>query len=342
MNSTMKKLILVFLSVAAVASVFAQSGSYSSRGDGYIYINGAKQNINRVNVDVNRGGQLSIRFTGSDSDSNLTAKGRWQGSGQRISFSIESGLVSGNLRGDGAISFFTDTKKLRGMTYTGTYRGSEVKVSFLDEKADLYSNQSGTGNGNGNGNNNGNIAPTWAIGQFTGFNRSFDADVTLNIQRNGDARATIRFNNGRTQTQTGRLRNERLTLDGTQFTIRKTSRGFTSEQVDDRNNTMEYTRGSPSGGGQDGNMDAMPSWLAGTFSGRNKAYKADLEIEVQENGRVTVRTEYDGGRVQNQTGRYDGGFLVIQGVKFNVSKTWNGIRLVQQNDKSNTADYRRR
>lgn len=333
----MRKILSLFLVTVVSAVAVAQQGSYSSRGQGYVYVDGEKTVVDRVTVDLNRGGNVSFRFNGPDGS--RSAAGSWNGSGLRVTFDIDSGLVSNRINGEGAISFFSDRKGIRGISFTGTTRGREVKISFLDQRGEVGSNQSGSGS-NWGGNTSNYTAPSWAVGSFHGHNRSYNADVSLNIERNGDARATIRYSDGRRQVQTGRFRDNRLTLEGTQFKIRQSGSGITSEQVGDANNWVEYSRGAGNSGG--GNSANVPSWLEGTFTGRNRLYDAQMEFEIRDNGRVTVHIRYPDGRVQTQSGRYDGNNIVIENVRFNVSKTFNGIRLVQQDDRDNSADYRRR
>lgn len=197
----MKRAFVIFTSLLATSVAFGQGGSYSSRGQGYIVEDGQKVVFDRVSADLNRGGDLRINFSGPDGSRSLS--GRWRGTGIRVVIDIDGGSY-GALNGDGALSFFSDRRGLRGISYTGSGRRSgEVKISFLDNKGDIGTSESGSGNSGGG--DNGYIAPSWVVGEFSGHNRSYNADVTMTIERNGQAKAEIRFDDGRRQTQTGRF-----------------------------------------------------------------------------------------------------------------------------------------
>ena len=228
------------------------------------------------------------------------------------------------------------------------FRTYELRGGFAIEQDDNSRNKTtwskgGGGGGWTSGGGGGGVdAPDWIVGEFDGYNRHYDADINLTVRRDGYAVADVRFRNGKRQTQTGNYRNDRLTLSGVGFSVKKTGNGFTTEQLGDRNNWMEYTRhGSGGGGGGWGSWENAPGWMTGTFRGYNNLYDADVEITVAKGGEATVYVNYKDGRRQRQSGGYRNGRLRIEGIEFNVSKTWRGISVQQVGDSQNKAEYRR-
>jgi len=83
----------------------------------------------------------------------------------------------------------------------------------------------------------GNEAPDWAVGRFEGYNAKYDAEVSLTIRSNGDM-------DGRAQGQSfsGYVDGDVLRAGGSTFTIERTSDGFVTSQVGDRENQVFYRR----------------------------------------------------------------------------------------------------
>lgn len=262
-----------------------------------------------------------------------------------------------NVEGNGNARATVRFDSGRRQTQTGYYRdgvltldgirfrtGSSGRGFFIEQIGQSRNRtnwNSGWGGSGGGDWNNGN-APSWAVGEFSGHNRFYDADIELDVDRNGRAVATIRYADGRRQTQTGYVNGTRLTLDKAGFTIRQNGNGFTCEQMGNSSNWMEYRRSGSGGGWGGGNWQYPPSWLIGTFSGRNAFYQAEVEINVSSNGRAEVYVNYPDGRRQTQTGGYQGDRLKIDNVWFTVERSGNGIRMTQVNDRDNSSVYRRR
>lgn len=222
-------------------------------------------------------------------------------------------------------------------------RGMTIQQRDQSRNRTVWGGNFGGGGGTwtgGGGNNSGN-APSWAVGDFSGYNRFYDADIDLDITRSGSATATVRHRDGKRQTQRGTVNGNRLTLDGAGFNIRQHGNGITVEQIGNSANWMEYTR---DGGGSDnsgGNWGYAPDWLIGTFRGRNALYQAEVEITVSSNGRAEATVTYPDGRRQNQYGGYQGGRLKLDKTWFEVSRSGRGIRVVQVGDRDNDTTYRR-
>lgn len=179
--------------------------------------------------------------------------------------------------------------------------------------------------------------PSWSVGEFTGYNLRYDSDNTLTVDSRGRAVCEIRFRTGRRQTQTGQVNLNRLILEGIGFAISKSGSGMRVEQLGDRNNWMEYSRG---GSGGDRDKVAPPSWAVGSFDAHNRLYDTENDLTIERDGSVRVRIRFKDGRRQSQTGHYErGDKVIIDGIRFSISSTRRGVRLVQDSERENDCEY---
>lgn len=213
------------------------------------------------------------------------------------------------------------------------------------------SGDSGWGNVGDGGSDNDGVGqrpPSWMTGEFNGYNRLYDSDINLTVSNNGSVTARIRSNNGQRTTQYGVYRDGRFSLGGTWFEAARTDDGIRTYQVNDRNNWMEYRRGSSGGnwGGSGGigdtrPPDAPPAWARGTFEGYSKVYDATIDLTIDNRGYLKARIAYRDGRRVNQDGWYRGGKMVVGGTTFTCTRVGDGFRLVQVGDADNSTSYRR-
>lgn len=224
-----------------------------------------------------------------------------------------------------------------------TYRSSG---GFTIEEASNSRNRTVWGSDGWGGVNppdSGSSAPDWIVGEFDGHNRYYDADIHLTVRRDGYSVADVRFSDGRRQTQTGTFRDGRLTLNGVGFKVSRAGSGFSTEQMGNSGNWMEYRRqggfGSSNDWGQ--SWSDAPSWMVGTFRGYNNLYDADVDVHISRDGSATIDIYFKDGRRQKQRGGYRNGRLRIEGIEFEVREASNGITLRQVDDTQNKNVYRR-
>lgn len=79
--------------------------------------------------------------------------------------------------------------------------------------------------------------PEWMVGEFSGYNEKYNADVMLRIRDDGQVTATV---NGRSVH--GYISESRLYAGNQAFDIDRTRRGFVTSQVGDRSNQVRYKR----------------------------------------------------------------------------------------------------
>lgn len=206
-------------------------------------------------------------------------------------------------------------------------------------------NNQGSGWGNSNDNNSAQRPPEWVVGQFAGYNRRLDADIDLRINSNGNTSATLRYSNGRRQTQTGTYRDNRFSLGNTWYSLRRTDSGFSAEQTNDKNNWMEYRRTKNTGGlGSSSSTrppDAPPSWARGVFEGYNAKQRANIEVNLDNRGYLKATVRHRDGRSEVKDGWYRGGKIVIGGVTYTATKTDGGYRLNNVADASDGTNFRK-
>jgi hypothetical protein len=178
--------------------------------------------------------------------------------------------------------------------------------------------------------------PSWAVGTFRGFNRAYDAEVEITITPRGDVTARTFLPNGKVTTQRGTYDLDQITLDKYSFYISRISNGFRLVQVEDETNTVNYRRSGSSIGTGD-----PVSWAVGTFSGFNSRYNADVELTITNRGRATARIRFRDGRRDTQTGSVNGSRMQLENTEFNLTRSFNGVRVTQTDDSSNAATYRR-
>lgn len=180
--------------------------------------------------------------------------------------------------------------------------------------------------------------PSWLIGTFRGYNSKYRVDVELTIERSGDITSLGRQSNGKQTKETGYYSNDQLIIGRNAYYVDRQGDGIRVTEVNDRDNTATYRRDRATDGGP---ADAPPSWLVGTFSGRNRKYNVDVEIRIDSNGRAVSRGYDSNGKQSTENGAYRDGKLVF-GKSYYIDRRGSGFRLTQTDDRSNTADYQRR
>ena len=169
---------------------------------------------------------------------------------------------------------------------------------------------------------------SWIIGDFEGRNTLYGSSISLSISDLGEVKAVT--TKGRSaKSQTGRIRDGKMLLDGASFSIERAEDGFVITQTDNRRNSTRFRRVEDSG-----------TWCVGSFTGYNSRYSANIIIDLNEDGRATAQVR-SSRSAQTQTGFLRDSVLTLDNIRFDVSKTRDGFRLVQISDRSNSCEYRR-
>lgn len=230
---------------------------------------------------------------------------------------------------------------------TNTFEMVPTNLGNIDWGSGWDTGGSGWGSGGSGGGAIIQRPPSWLVGEFDGYNRRMDADINLKVNALGVVTASIRYANGRRVTELGAYRNGQFSIGKTWYTVSQIDNGLRAQQVNDRNNWMEYRRhGSTSGGGWGSGggtqpPDVPPTWAQGRFEGYSQRYRADIELTIDNRGYLKALFVYRDGRRETKNGWYRGGKIVIGGVTYKTTKTGDGFRLAAQDSPLDTATYRR-
>jgi hypothetical protein len=80
----------------------------------------------------------------------------------------------------------------------------------------------------------------------------------------------------------------------------------------------------------------IPNWAIGTFRGRNSQHNSEVELTITPSGQVVAMVE--GIRVN---GTFDGRKLVVQGNRFDVERSPDGLTTIQEGNFNNQVHYYR-
>ncbi|HYN84114.1 MAG TPA: hypothetical protein VER32_02600 [Pyrinomonadaceae bacterium] len=177
-------------------------------------------------------------------------------------------------------------------------------------------------------------APRWLVGTFRGRNPSGRQgqymDVT--IERDGDVMAV--YENG--TRESGRYNNGQLQIGNrAAWSVARSGDGFRATA---RRRSETFVRTSNGGGDGDwrGDSGRIPRWLIGTFRGVTDSGESELTISAD--GAAAARSLQTGetfyGRFDNRRLRFDWG-------EYDVTRTNDGIRTTNVNNRNDVTDYRR-
>ncbi len=251
------------------------------------------------------------------------------------------------------------TRSSKGDKETGYYRNGELIIGktsyYLSRRADGFrlvetadrSNTADYSRSGGSrypgGSNIGGVvpdrAPEWIQGVFSGYNETYKRDVEVTVAPDGAITARSRDAKGRETTETGYYSDGQITIGRATYYADQAGNGFRLSEVDDRANTTTYRRVGATGG--DAPAQRPPSALVGRYHGRNSKYNVLLDLEIRPSGSVIVKGRTDTGKYTSETGTYSRGRIYLNTTSYRVDRTGTGLRLIEINDPSNTAFYRR-
>lgn len=82
--------------------------------------------------------------------------------------------------------------------------------------------------------------PRWLEGTFRGYDRKYEARITLTIDRDGSVSSQIRHSDGKRESQRGQYRNGKINIGGHPFWVNRTERGIELVQTDERNHRINF------------------------------------------------------------------------------------------------------
>ena len=185
--------------------------------------------------------------------------------------------------------------------------------------------------GGGGGGRDDRRVPRWLVGTFYGRSPSNQRRVTLTVTRDGDA--TAAYNNG--SREQGTYENGRIRFGGSD--IWDVSRAGNDIRAASGRRSEVFTN-TPWRGGDDDDDDGgrVPRWMRGTFRGTTDTGESELTIRAD--GSATARS-----LTKNQSfqGTYSNGVLRFDWGTYDVTRTRDGIRTTDLNNRNNHTDYRR-
>jgi hypothetical protein len=194
---------------------------------------------------------------------------------------------------------------------------------------------SGGGRGGGEGSGGGRDerrVPRWLVGTFYGRSPSNGRRVTLTVTREGEAAAV--YNNG--AREQGTYDNGRLRFNASDaWDVSRVDEGVRAASG---RRSEVFTTTQPSRGGDDDETDGgrVPRWAQGTFRGTTDSGESELTIRAD--GTATARSL---GKNQSYRGTFSNGTLTFDWGTFDVERTRDGIRTIQETDRNNQTEYRR-
>ena len=87
---------------------------------------------------------------------------------------------------------------------------------------------------------------------------------------------------------------------------------------------------------EDRHNASIPSWAIGTFQGHNPRYNREVELTITPSGQVYAIL--DGRRIN---GTFDGRTLHLQGTRFEVERSRDGLTTIEQGNYNNRVHYSR-
>ncbi|HEX8719593.1 MAG TPA: hypothetical protein VF736_03035 [Pyrinomonadaceae bacterium] len=173
--------------------------------------------------------------------------------------------------------------------------------------------------------------PRWLVGTFYGRSPSNGRRVALTVTRDGDATAV--FNNG--SRDQGTYDNGRIRFSGSDSW--DVSRADDGIRAASGRRSEVFSSNRPGDDYDDEDNDGrVPRWMRGTFRGTTDSGESELTIRAD--GTATARS-----LTKNQTfsGTYSNGILRFDWGRYEVTRTRDGIRTTDVNNRNNRTDYRR-
>jgi hypothetical protein len=154
-------------------------------------------------------------------------RGIWVDRGCRADFAVDEGR-RGSYSGYGGYDSYdrdrNDGSKA-GAAVVGVALGAAIAAAIVAGK-------------NKNRQDDRDVAPSWLVGRFEGYNTEQHADVAMQVSPSGTVTGYLP---GGEQVH-GTYRDGRVEFSGVLFDVEKTGSGFTLTQRDDRNNVVVYHR----------------------------------------------------------------------------------------------------
>jgi hypothetical protein len=188
------------------------------------------------------------------------------------------------------------------------------------------------GGGGGGGDRDERRVPRWLVGTFYGRSPSNGRRVTLTVTREGEAAAI--YNNG--SREQGTYENGRLRFNASDaWDVSRVDEGIRAASG---RRSEVFTTTQPPRGGDDGDETdgRVPRWAQGTFRGTTNSGESELIIRAD--GTASARSLK---RNQSYQGTYSNGTLRFDWGTFDVERTRDGIRTIEETNRNNQTDYRR-
>ncbi len=267
-----------------------------------------------------------------------------------------SGTYSGNTISFGGAVY---SLKREGKGIRVTLRSNTRNTSYYARTADAVIRNSGDGLGNqGSSSNRGryddqNSQSDEIYGTFSGYNVVKDMDLTVTIDRDGDARGEQRKRStGDRRSLYGRFRNGVLVLDQTTYNTGRNKPGIFLQNADDPRDAFQLYTGNGRwndgnyGSGNDnsdnwGNGNTAPSWLVGTYSGFDVHDRHDVVLTVRNNGSAVADYTGADGFFRRYTGNYRNGRLVMNNATWSLTRGDWGFRATQIGDRDRIIEFKK-
>jgi hypothetical protein len=154
-------------------------------------------------------------------------RGIWVDRGCRADFAVDEGR-RGSYSGYGGYDSYdrdrNDGSKA-GAAVVGVALGAAIAAAIVAGK-------------NKNRQDDRDVAPSWLVGRFEGYNTEQHVDVAMQVSPSGTVTAYLPAG----QQAHGSYQDGRMVFGGVEFDVEKTGSGFTLTQRDDRNNVVVYHR----------------------------------------------------------------------------------------------------
>jgi hypothetical protein len=203
------------------------------------------------------------------------------------------------------------------------------------QQANYVLSGGGMGGGMGGGRGERHV-PRWLVGSFSGRNPSNRRRVAVTVGRDGDVTA-VYDGGGR---EVGNYDNGRIRFNTSgEWDVSRVDEGFRAAS-----GRRSEVFGRTSAGNDDddddndGRDDAgrVPRWMQGTFRGTTDS--GETELIIRADGTATTRAIT---KNQSYQGNYSGGVLRFDWGTYDVTRTRDGIRTTDRNNRNGQTDYRR-
>jgi hypothetical protein len=194
----------------------------------------------------------------------------------------------------------------------------------------------GGGNDGGMGGGRGDRrVPRWLVGSFNGRSPSNRRRVALTVARDGEVWAVY---DGGAREQ-GTYDNGRIRFNSSgEWDVSRVDEGFRAASGRRSEVFGRTSGGNVNDDNNDGRDDEgrVPRWMQGTFRGTTDS--GETELIIRADGTATTRSIT---KNQSYQGNYSGGVLRFDWGTYEVSRTRDGIRTTDRNNRNGQTDYRR-